>query len=507
MEQQKLDRSHGTAPRTWSTCNCGVYPNLNHGRKFPWASSPLQYSESMSNSRRQFFNRASAVLMTALTACRKPTPNSPGPSQSTTPGAPTAFGTAPDVGPLVSTATFAEAEKLVQFELSPAERETAAGNWRSSMAPLYERRTGPRKFSPPPSAPASRWDPLCLTQPTGPDTRSLRSTRPARGSLFPLTTRTSPSLRCRYLSRWIETRQLTSERLTRLYLDRLQRFDPKLRCVITLTRDLALSQAQQADREIAAGHYRGPLHGIPWGAKDLLDTAGIPTTYGAEPYRNRVPTQDAAVVKRLHDAGAVLVAKLSLGALALNDIWFGGQTMNPWLLEEGASGSSAGPGAATAAGLVGFSIGSETGGSIVESLHALRRHGLSAHLRPRAAHWRDDAVLVARQTRPHDARSGGRAAGVAGDLRPRPRRCRQRPEPPRFRRFRSRYRAARRLLPRLDEGSSRHRCRSRGARNRSQTRHGSNRGVASRLAVRFAQPDSLRRSRRRIRGTHARRAV
>jgi Asp-tRNA(Asn)/Glu-tRNA(Gln) amidotransferase A subunit family amidase len=138
-----------------------------------------------------------------------------------------------------------------------------------------------------------------------------------------------------------------------------------LRCVITLTREPALAQAKQADEEIAAGHYRGPLHGIPWGTKDLLDTAGIPTTYGAEPFRNRVPVEDAAVVKRLHNAGAVLVAKLSLGALALNDIWFGGQTMNPWLLEEGASGSSAGPGAATAAGLVGFAIGSETGGSIV----------------------------------------------------------------------------------------------------------------------------------------------
>jgi Asp-tRNA(Asn)/Glu-tRNA(Gln) amidotransferase A subunit family amidase len=132
-----------------------------------------------------------------------------------------------------------------------------------------------------------------------------------------------------------------------------------------LTADHALAQAKQADAEIAAGRYRGPLHGIPWGAKDLLDTAGIPTTYGAEPYRSRVPKEDAVVVRRLNDAGAVLVAKLSMGALALNDIWFGGQTMNPWLLEEGSSGSSAGPGAATAAGLVGFSIGSETGGSIV----------------------------------------------------------------------------------------------------------------------------------------------
>ena len=135
--------------------------------------------------------------------------------------------------------------------------------------------------------------------------------------------------------------------------------------MITLTREHALAQARQADAEIAAGHYRGPLHGIPWGAKDLLDTAGIATTYGAEPFRNRVPAADATVVERLNAAGAVLVAKLSLGALALNDIWFGGQTMNPWLLEEGSSGSSAGPGAAVAAGLVGFAIGSETGGSIV----------------------------------------------------------------------------------------------------------------------------------------------
>jgi Asp-tRNA(Asn)/Glu-tRNA(Gln) amidotransferase A subunit family amidase len=167
------------------------------------------------------------------------------------------------------------------------------------------------------------------------------------------------------LSRWIETRKLSSDRLTRIYLDRLTRFDPELHCVITLTRDTALAQAKQADAEIAAGKYRGPLHGIPYGVKDLLDTAGIATTYGAEPFRNRVPSADSAVVARLRAAGGVLVAKLSMGALALNDIWFGGQTMNPWLPEEGASGSSAGPGAATSAGLVGFSVGSETGGSIV----------------------------------------------------------------------------------------------------------------------------------------------
>ena len=135
--------------------------------------------------------------------------------------------------------------------------------------------------------------------------------------------------------------------------------------MITLCEEHALEQARAADKEIAAGKYRGPLHGIPWGAKDLLDTAGIPTTWGAEFYRDRVPAKDATVTQRLNDAGAVLVAKLSLGALALNDVWFGGQTMNPWLLEEGSSGSSAGPGAAVAAGLVGFAIGSETQGSII----------------------------------------------------------------------------------------------------------------------------------------------
>jgi Asp-tRNA(Asn)/Glu-tRNA(Gln) amidotransferase A subunit family amidase len=304
--------------------------------------------------------------MAVMAACRKPAPASTAASSTPTPGAPPAFGTAPEVGPAVSTSTFAEAEKLVQFQLSPSDRETAAGNWRSSMAPLYERRVGPRKFFPPSTvAPATRWEPASLAPRADPAKDRFVRTKSAEPARLPSNDQDIAFAPVWQLSRWIETRQLTSERLTRLYLDRLQRFDPKLHCVITLTSDLALSQAQQADREIAAGHYRGPLHGIPWGSKDLLDTAGIPTTYGAEPYRNRVPTQDAVVVKRLHDAGAVLVAKLSLGALALNDIWFGGQTVNPWLLEEGASGSSAGPGAATAAGLVGFSIGSETGGSIV----------------------------------------------------------------------------------------------------------------------------------------------
>ena len=241
----------------------------------------------------------------------------------------------------------------------------AAASWRKTLASVYERRVGPRKLVLESTlAPATRWDPAIpgVKNEVEKD-RFVRSA--ATSASLPAKDDDIAFAPVTQLSRWIEKRQITSERLTRIYLERLERFNPKLRCAITITRDLALQQAKQADEEIGKGKYRGPLHGIPWGGKDLLDTAGIPTTYGAEPYRNRVPAEDAEVVKRLHAAGAVLVAKLSLGALALNDVWFGGQTMNPWLPEEGASGSSAGPGAATAAGLVGFSVGSETGGSIV----------------------------------------------------------------------------------------------------------------------------------------------
>jgi Asp-tRNA(Asn)/Glu-tRNA(Gln) amidotransferase A subunit family amidase len=265
----------------------------------------------------------------------------------------------------VSAETFAQAEKLVQIELKGKDLDQAASSWQVNMSSLYERRTGPRKIELGNSfPPATRWNPvLPQVQVVAKSDEFVPSTidpgpLPSRDEDIAY----SPVTK---LSAWIKQRKLTSKRLTQIYVERLQRFDPKLRCVITLTSDHAITQAKQADEEIAAGKYRGPLHGIPWGGNDLLDTAGIPTTYGAEPYRNRVPKEDAVVVKRLNNAGAVLVAKLSLGALALNDIWFGGQTMNPWLLEEGSSGSSAGPGAATAAGLVGFSIGSETGGSIV----------------------------------------------------------------------------------------------------------------------------------------------
>ena len=163
----------------------------------------------------------------------------------------------------------------------------------------------------------------------------------------------------------VRSRQVTSTALTRMYLGRMKKYGPKLLCLVTLTEDLAMEQAAEADRDIKAGHYRGPLHGIPFGLKDLFDTKGIPTTWGAEPFQNRVPDADATVVERLHKSGAVLIAKLSMGALAQGDLWFQGRTKNPWNLEQGSSGSSAGSASATSAGLVGFSLGTETLGSIV----------------------------------------------------------------------------------------------------------------------------------------------
>jgi len=281
-------------------------------------------------------------------------------------GAPPTFGATPAVGPDVTPATFAEAEKLMQVSLTPAQRRMAADNWRISLASTMERRTGPKKVALEPGlAPATVWDPASVAPGlNGPAQARFVRTRASVGAL-PARDEDIAYAPVTQLSRWIEARAISSQRLTRIYIERIRRLDPKLRSVITLTDEHALAQARQADREIGAGKYRGPLHGIPYGVKDLLDTAGIRTTWGAEFYRDRVPQQDSAVVARLNAAGAVLVAKLSLGALALNDVWFGGQTVNPWLLEEGASGSSAGPGAATAAALVAFSIGSETGGSIV----------------------------------------------------------------------------------------------------------------------------------------------
>lgn len=318
------------------------------------------------NTRRQFLIKAPITLASVAAACRGEQPRGTNQAASqSTPGAPVAFGTSAPTGPALTSATFAEAEKLAQVTNTDSERAMMVRAWPRTLAPALERRTGPRKVELPPElSPATTWDPVRAVGARVPARDRFVRSRVAPGALpsqdvdiafAPLTS----------LSRWIEQRSLTSERLTSIYIDRILKLDSQLRSVITLVRNDALQRARAMDAEIARGQYRGPLHGIPYGVKDLLDTAGIATTWGAEPYRDRMPTKDSVVVQRLNAAGAVLLAKLSLGALALNDIWFGGQTMNPWLIEEGASGSSAGPGAATAAALVGFSIGSETGGSIV----------------------------------------------------------------------------------------------------------------------------------------------
>jgi Asp-tRNA(Asn)/Glu-tRNA(Gln) amidotransferase A subunit family amidase len=212
--------------------------------------------------------------------------------------------------------------------------------------------------------------PPLVFNPIVPGMKIDRSRRDFRGSAPPQVTRPRnledvAFWQVTQLAELIRTRQVTSVELTEMYLGRIKRLNPKLLCVVTVTEDLAIRQAREADKEIAAGRYRGPLHGIPWGVKDIIAAKGYPTTWGAAPFKARVIDRDATVVSRLSGAGAVLVAKLTTGELALDDIWFGGQTKNPWDIAMGSQGSSAGPGSATAAGLVGFSVGTETGGSIV----------------------------------------------------------------------------------------------------------------------------------------------
>jgi Asp-tRNA(Asn)/Glu-tRNA(Gln) amidotransferase A subunit family amidase len=213
-------------------------------------------------------------------------------------------------------------------------------------------------------APAMIFNPLPRPDavPKGPQRAVVMSRQPARPR--PATLESLAYAPLTELADLVRRKQVTSVELTTMYLDRLARLDPQLLCVTTLTRERALAKARAADAEIAAGRYKGPLHGIPWGAKDLLAVKGHPTTWGTAPYREQMLDYDATVVQRLDAAGAVLIAKLTLGELAQGDRWYGGMTRNPWKLDQGASGSSAGPGSATAAGCVGFSIGSETLGSI-----------------------------------------------------------------------------------------------------------------------------------------------
>lgn len=261
----------------------------------------------------------------------------------------------------VTAEMIAAAEQLAGLEFTDEERDLmlrGASRALGSYESLREVRI------PNSVPPAIRFDPVLPGRSYPSGSSIFRYTRP-RGILRPAELEEVAFWPVTALAELVRTRQVSSLELTEMYLGRLRRHGPALECVITLTEELALVQAGRADEELARGHYRGPLHGIPWGAKDLLSEDSYRTTWGAKPYEDQRLPEDATVVRRLENAGAVLVAKLTLGALAQGDVWFGGRTNNPWNLEQGSSGSSAGSAAATVAGLVGFSIGSETLGSIV----------------------------------------------------------------------------------------------------------------------------------------------
>jgi hypothetical protein len=213
-------------------------------------------------------------------------------------------------------------------------------------------------------APALDFNPSSSPQPAAGEKRAPHLSLAARSAGVPERLEMLCFATVRELAELVRTRAVSSAALTEMYIDRLKRLDPSLKCVITLTEARAKAQAAEADRDLAAGRYRGPLHGIPWGAKDLLAVKGYPTTWGAGGFEHQMIDEDATVVQRLDRAGAVLIAKLTLGALAMGDHWYGGITRNPWNTEQGSSGSSAGPASATAAGGVAFSVGSETLGSI-----------------------------------------------------------------------------------------------------------------------------------------------
>jgi len=261
----------------------------------------------------------------------------------------------------ITAATIADAEEVAGVRFEPEEREMMVEGLRLQAQRIAALHQIPLDNS---VSPAIVFNPLPAGKTVAPDRRRppVRSRSPVPALSADLEALAFAPVTV--LSELIRLRRMSSLQLTRMYLARLRKYDPVLKCVVSLTDERALRQAREADAEIARGRYRGPLHGIPWGAKDLLAVRGYKTTWGAGPFREQVIDTDATVVERLDAAGAILVAKLTLGELAQGDIWFGGTTKNPWKIDQGSSGSSAGPASATAAGLVGFSIGSETLGSI-----------------------------------------------------------------------------------------------------------------------------------------------
>ncbi len=254
--------------------------------------------------------------------------------------------------------------------------------------------------------------PAGVPRPPTPTAPAVFRTTPAARVSRPANLETAAFWPVSHLARLLQTRQVTSVALTTMYLSRLKQHNGALNCVAALTEERALAEAAAADVEIAAGRYRGPLHGIPYGVQDIIAAKGYPTRWGAPPFERQTFDEDATVVRRLYDAGAVLVAKLTTGEMAFGDQWAGGRTNNPWNPEEGSSGSSAGPGAATAAGLVGFSIGTDTGGSILSpavrcgivglrpTFGRVSRHGVMAagttldKIGPMCRHAEDCAIVL-----------------------------------------------------------------------------------------------------------------
>lgn len=266
-----------------------------------------------------------------------------------------------------------QAEWVAGLELSDEERESTASAVQRNLDAFRKLRAVDVGYDVPP---ALAFLPTPAMRPAAGVRRNQAEPIESHAPKRPASDEALAFLPVTELAALVRTRQVSSTALTRLYLDRLKRFDPLLKCVVTLTEDLALKQAAKADAELTAGLYRGPLHGIPWGAKDLIAYPGYPTTWGATPFREQVIDEKATVAARLEEAGAVLVAKLTLGALAQGDRWFGGMTRSPWDPRRGSSGSSAGSASAVAAGLVGFALGSETLGSIVSPCRACGASGL-----------------------------------------------------------------------------------------------------------------------------------
>ena len=317
------------------------------------------------------------------------------------------------------TETIAAAERVMGVRYTEAERRLMQDN----LAPQIESARKRRELDfPNDLAPATRFDPRLPGFRAPPPPRPPRWSAPEPGPLppqdediafAPLT----------HLAHWIRAGALTSRRLTEIYLSRIETIAPRLECFVTVTAERARAEADAMDARSRAGTPLGPLHGIPYALKDLFDAAGVRTTWGAEPWADRVAERDAAVVERLRAAGAVLLGKATVGALAYGDLWFGGKTRNPWNLNEGASGSSAGSAAATAAGLSAFSIGTDL------RLHhlplaTLRHHRTAADLRARLPRRGHGAVLEPRQGRPDLPPGRGHRTGARGDQRgrrPRPR--------------------------------------------------------------------------------------